>query len=144
MKTRWLVVAAASALLAMPSSSAVAQDRGRGNDQNRGQAKKAARQFAERDREAARQWYRQNRNRRPRGFRDDDRLPPQFETRLVPGYVFDVEMRRRSYPVPPGLARGFGPPPRGYRYLVIGGHVVLVDDGYRVHDVIRLEFILGR
>jgi len=144
MKTRWLMAAAAVALLVTTSNPAVAQGRGRGNDQNRGQAKKAARQFAERDRAAARQWYQQHRDRLPRGFRDDDRLPPGFEVRLVPGFVFDMDMRRRSYPVPAGLARGFGPPPRGYRYLVIGGHVVLVDDGYRVHDVIRLEIILGR
>lgn len=144
MKTRWLMVAAALALLAMTSNPAVAQGRGRGNDQNRGQAKKAARQFAQRDREAAREWYHQNRDRLPRGFRNDDRLPPGFEARLVLGYAFDADMRRRSYPVPPGLARGFGPPPPGYRYLVIGGHVVLVDDLYRVQDVIRLEFILRR
>ena len=144
MKTRWLMAAAAVALLATTGNPAVAQSRGRGNDQNRGQAKKMARRFAEHDRAAARQWYQQHRDQLPRGFRGDDRLPPGFEVRIVPGYVFDADARRRSYPVPPGMARAFRQPPPGFRYLVIGGHVVLVDDGFRVHDVIRLEFILGR
>jgi Ni/Co efflux regulator RcnB len=145
MKTRWLMAAAAVALLSMTSNPAVAQGRGRGNDQqNRGQAKKAARQFADRDRQAARQWYQQHRARPARGFRDTDRLPPQYETRIAPGYVFDAYARQRSYPAPVEMVRGFTPPPPGYRYLVIGGNVVLVDVEFRVQDVIRFDFILGR
>jgi hypothetical protein len=31
------------------------------------------------------------------------------------------------------------PPPRGYRYVFIGGHACLIDSGYRVHDVIHFE-----
>jgi Ni/Co efflux regulator RcnB len=139
MKIRWLVAAAAFAFVATTSSPAVAQGRGNGNQQNRGQAKKAARQFAAHDRQAAQQWAQEHRAQPPRGFRREDRLPAQYETRIAPGYVFDTYARQRSYAVPLEMVRSFSPPPPGYRYLVIGGNVVLVDDGYRVQDVIRLQ-----
>jgi hypothetical protein len=43
------------------------------------------------------------------------------------------------YWLPPDLARMYGPAPRGYRYAIIGGNIVLLDEGYQVHDVFRLE-----
>ncbi len=45
--------------------------------------------------------------------------------------------------LPRSLTRGFAPAPRGYRYMVIGGHIVLVDTGYRVADVFRLTINIG-
>ena len=143
MKTRWLMAAVAVALLTMTGDPAVAQGRGHGNQQNRGQEKKAARQFAAQERQAAQQWAQQHRAQPPRGFRRADRLPPRYETRIAPGYVFDAYARQRSYAPPPEMVRTFSPPPPGYRYLVIGGNVVLVDDGYRVQDVIRLQINFG-
>jgi hypothetical protein len=144
MKTRWLMAAAAVALLTITSDPAVAQGRGRGNDrQNRGQEKKAARQFAAHDRQVAEQWSREHRAAPPRGFRRADRLPPAYATRIVPGYVFDAYARQRSYPAPVEMVRAFSPPPPGYRYMVIGGNLVLVDVGYRVQDVIRLQINFG-
>jgi hypothetical protein len=150
MKTRWLI-AGVAALLAVTAGPAVAQGRGQGHGkaQNRGQAKKAERQaearFNDHDRQIANNWYTHNRTRQlPPGFRDADRLPPNLETRLRPGYVLDPDLRRRVYPAPVVLVRGFTPAPPGYRYVVIGGHIVLVDDGYRLFDVIRLEINLGR
>lgn len=144
MKTRWLIAAVAVALLAMTSDPAVAQGKGRGNQgQNRGQAKKAARQFAAQERQAAEEWSRQHREAPPRGFRRADRLPPQYETRIAPGYVFDAYARQRAYPAPVEMVRAFSPPPSGFRYLAIGGNLVLVDGGYQVQDVIRLQINFG-
>jgi hypothetical protein len=57
--------------------------------------------------------------------------------------VFDAYARQRSYPAPVALVRTFSPPPPGFRYLVIGGNVVLVDNGYQVQDVIRLQINFG-
>lgn len=145
MKTRWITVACAAALLAVTSSVAMAQ--GRGNTQNRGQAKKAQRQadarFAERDRQIANNYYVHNRQQLPPGLRDQDRLPPAQEQRVQPGYVFNRNDRQRMYPAPAPLVRGFAPAPPGYRYVTFGGHIVLVDNAYRVHDVIRLQINLG-
>ena len=143
MKTRWLMAAAAVALLTMTGGPAVAQGRGNDDHQNRGQAKKAARQFAAHDRQIAQQWSQQHRAAPPRGFRREDRLPPQYATRIVPGYVFDAYARQRSYPAPVEMVRGFSPPPPGYRYVVIGGNLVLVDDAYEVQDVISLQINFG-
>jgi len=146
------MIAGAVALLALTSGAAVAQ--GRGNETNRGQAKKAERaaqaqrraeaRFNDHDRQVAREWYNQHRRNPPRGFRDSDRLPPEYEARIQPGYVFDPVVRQRAYPAPVDLTLQFGPAPSGYRYMVIGGQIVLVDVGYRVADVFRLEINIGR
>jgi Ni/Co efflux regulator RcnB len=149
-KTTRMMAACAVALVAMTSSVAMAQGRGqgRGKTENRGQAKKAERQaaarFADHDRQVANNWYVHNRQSLPPGLRDRDRLPPGQEQRVQPGYVFDRGDRQRVYPAPAPLVRGFAPPPPGYRYVTFGGHIVLVDNGYRVADVIRLEINIGR
>jgi hypothetical protein len=157
MKTRWLMTACAAALLGFTSMAAAAQDRGQeGNDQgrgngenrgqsqrneNRGQSKKRYRQFNQKQQQAARTYYNQNQGQPV--FRQPDEWDNDYESRLRPGYALDDDMRRMSRPAPYDLTRGLGPAPRGYRYLVIGGHVVLVDSGYRVHDAIHLEINIG-
>ncbi len=163
MRTRW-ILAAVMALLAVTSGAASAQGRGRGRDKDKGmppgQARKAERaeqgdrgdrgeaRFADHDREIARNWYvheRRNPNQDrelPPGLRDRDRLPPGIERKLERGWVIDPDDRRLLYPPPPVLVRSFAPPPPGYQYFLIGGHMVLVDPGYRVFDVIHLELNL--
>jgi Ni/Co efflux regulator RcnB len=95
--------------------------------------------FDDHDRQVSRDWYNQHHNRPPAGLRDRDRLRPEYESRLREGYVLDRNMRRMVYPVPADYYRRLPPPPRGYRYVFIGGHMVLIDNGYRVHDVIHFE-----
>jgi Ni/Co efflux regulator RcnB len=95
--------------------------------------------FDEHDRQASRDWYNEHHDRRPMGLRDRDQLAPEYESRLREGYVLDRNMRRRIYSVPDDYYRRLPPPPRGYRYVFIGGHAVLIDNGYRVHDVIHFE-----
>lgn len=153
MKTRWLITACATALLAFTSVAALAQDRddrGRGNGENRGQdqgyenrgqRKKRYRQFNQRQQQYARTYYDQNRDQEV--FRRDDRWNDDYERRIQPGYVLDDDMRRMSRPAPFELTSGLGRAPRGYHYVVIGGHVVLVDNGYRVHDAIHFEVNVG-
>jgi Ni/Co efflux regulator RcnB len=119
----------ATALLALTGGAAVAKD------QNRGQSEKEYRQFNENQRQQARTYYNQNQ----RHFEQDRRWNNDYENRLRPGYVLDNDMRRMSRPVPRNMMRGLGPAPRGYRYIVIGGHVVLVDNRYRVHDTIHFH-----
>jgi Ni/Co efflux regulator RcnB len=144
MKRRWWITACGAVLLALTSSCAVAQDRGqdRGDQgrgdkgENRGQAKKHYRQFNDNQRQAARQYYKQHQG---EPVFQRNQWNNDYESRLQPGYVLDSDMRRLSRPAPRDLIRGLGPAPRGYRYIVVGGHVVLVDNGYRVHDAIHLE-----
>jgi hypothetical protein len=157
MKTRWWVTACVTVALALACGVAVAQDRGqnrndqgRGNDKNRGQSqrnenrgqtKKRYRRFNQRQQQAARNYYNQHQNKEV--FRPDSRWNDDYERRIQPGYVLDDDMRRMSRPAPIEMTRGFGPAPRGYRYVVIGPHVVLIDSGYRVHDAIHFEINIG-
>jgi Ni/Co efflux regulator RcnB len=153
MRTRWLY-AAAVALLGLTGGEALAQGRGHGRGHDRGgrpetrgqerrEDRAAEARFGDRDRVYARNWYYHNRRDLPPGLRDRDRLPPPFEARFRPGYVIEPEWRARIYPAPVVLVRTFAPPPPGYRYVVFGGHLVLVDDGYRVRDVLSLDIHLG-
>jgi len=158
MRKRWRVSACTAALFVFTCSGAQAQDRNqdryyqnrgyqqdRGYDQNRDQyGNDRHRQnhfrFEDRDRQAAHGWYNQHRD-RP-GFRDRDRLAPEYESWLQEGYRLDWGMRRMARPIPYDLMRRLPPPPPGYRYVVIGGHIVMVDSWSRVHDVIHPELNL--
>lgn len=133
MKTQWWMTACAAVLLALTCGVAVAKD------QNRGQSKKEYRQFNENQRQYARTYYNQHQNHNQGLFGQDSRWNNGYENRLRPGYVLDRDMRRMSRPAPNDFTRGLGRPPRGYRYVIIGGHLVLVDRGYRVHDTIQLH-----
>ena len=142
MKTQWWVTACVTAMLALTCCAAAAKDdQNRGNDRNRGQDKKAYRQFNEGQRQHAYNYYNQHRNEEV--FRQDNRWNNDYENRLQPGYVLDDDMRRMSRPAPYEMTRGMGRAPWGYRYVVIGGHVVLIDRGYRVHDAIHFEINVG-
>ncbi len=155
------------------TAAAQGRGRGRGGDKGPppGQVKKAERQearFDDHDRQIARNWYIHERRGRedrgehededradrggppglrgrelPPGLRDRDRLPPGIERQLQPGWVVDRDDRPLLYPVPAVLIRGFAPPPPGFNYFIFGGHIVLVDPGYRVLDVIHLELNIG-
>jgi len=159
MKTRWLYAAAVAAL-ALTSGAALAQGRGHGRDRDHenehghghrappGRAMRAERpepgRFDAQDRMYARNWYYhevyQHEDRRPAGLRDRDRLPAAVAARLRPGWVVERPWRDRLYPVPVMLLRRFAPPPPGCRYLLFGGRLVLVDPGFRVVDVMELDF----
>jgi hypothetical protein len=147
MKTRWWVTACVTALLALTCCAAVAQDRNDQKrdegkkDENRGQNKKTYRQFNEKQRQYATTYYNQIRNHE--AFRQDNRWNNDYESRLQPGYVLDADMRGMMRPATIELTRGLGRAPHGYRYVVIGGHVVLIDSGYRVHDAIHFEINIG-
>ncbi len=156
------MIVGAAALLALTGGTAAAQGRGhgRGREGAPGQLKKEGRygeeryqdprsdawRFDGRQRELARNWYFHERRGGydlPPGLRDRDRLPPGLAARFRPGYVIEPEWRERLYPAPFALIRVFPPPPLGYRYMLFGGDLVLVDTGYRVADIVGLELNFG-
>jgi hypothetical protein len=95
--------------------------------------------FNDRDREITRQWYQRNRRHLGAGWRQRDRLSPAMQGRLRAGQRLDPQLRRQIHWVPVDLSRRYGPAPRGYRYAMIGGNIVMLDDSYRVHDVFSLD-----
>jgi hypothetical protein len=167
MKARWWMAVCVAALFVLFNGGAVRaqghsdHDNGRGNehhdegqDQDHGHGHGHAYghenhehhwdshhpQFDYHEREVGHDWWEHHRDYRGEGFRDEDRLPRDWEPRLRAGFVFDRDWRARCYPVPADLYAELPPPPRYYRYYVIGGNVVLVDRGWRVADVIDINF----
>ncbi len=63
----------------------------------------------------------------------------EWEPEIHEGFVFTPDMRRAIRPVPRDLLVRLGPPPPGYRYVLIGDHVCLIDRGYQIHDVLHFE-----
>jgi hypothetical protein len=148
--------------LALAGAVAQAQDQGRDRDnRNQGQDQNSQNQyrngqnqqgsyggdqqrqdqprFDDRDRQISRDWYNQHQDHRPKGLRDRDRMSPQYESQLRDGYVLDRDMRKRIHSLPRDYYRQLPPAPRGYRYVLLDGHACLIDNDYRVHDVIHFE-----
>lgn len=119
----------------------MARERGQERDDRRDDRHDHYR-FDDHDRREARDWYEHHRDRPPEGFRESRRFAREYEGRLRDGYVLDPDMRRMCRPVPEDLAYRLPPPPRDCRYVVIGGHLCLIDRDYRIQDVIHFELNL--
>ncbi|HZV87687.1 MAG TPA: hypothetical protein VFF95_09080 [Candidatus Binatus sp.] len=139
MKTEKLFCMSATALLALAlplmGGGTFAQDRDRDRDHDHPR-------FEDHDRQAARGWYNEHHDRLPEGLRDRDRLTPELESRLQVGVVLDQDLRHRIHPVPAELIERLPPCPPHYRYVIIGGHICLIDEGFHVSDVIHFELNL--
>jgi Ni/Co efflux regulator RcnB len=129
MKTHRLLAATAVAILAFAGSLALAQDRGNQQGHTR---------FDDHDQQVTRDWYNQNQAHPPAGLRNQDRLSAEEQSRFREGAVLDKSLRRKVHSAPPDLSRRLPPPASGHRYVVIGGHVGLIDNKYQVKAVIRL------
>jgi Ni/Co efflux regulator RcnB len=124
-----VITMALSMVLAAPITHA--QDRDRHDDRG------GHDHFDDRDRGAARDWYKDHHD----AFRHDEGRywHRDWEPNIREGFVLTPEMRGAVRPVPRDLYGRLAPPPRGYRYVIIGDHIVLVDRGYRIHDVLHFE-----
>jgi Ni/Co efflux regulator RcnB len=125
MKTLRLAIGAAAVLLALSGGTALAQER---HDR-----------FDDRDQQTAREWYNQHKDHPPVGFRNEDRLSADEESRLREGEVLDKHLRHKMHSAPHDLARQLPPPQHGNRYVVIGGHVGMIDSRNHVKAVIHLH-----
>jgi hypothetical protein len=94
--------------------------------------------FDANDREIANRWCVEHRQSLPIGFRSADRLTPQFESRLRVGVVLDTDLRRLVHPVPSDLLHRLPPPPVDLHDIAIGGHVGMLDNAHRLHDLLPL------
>ena len=122
------VLATALLFVATSGTVAVAQDRGQGNTR-----------FSEHDQQVTHDWYNQHQANPPAGFRKQDQLSADQESRLHEGAVLDKDLRSKVHPAPRDLYRQLPPPPSKHRYVAIGGHVALIDNSYNVKAVIHLH-----
>jgi hypothetical protein len=93
--------------------------------------------FDDHDRQAARTWYQGHHD----AFSHEEgaRWHQAWEPNIREGFVMTPDMRAAIEPAPVDLVAQFGPAPEGYRYVVIGDHVVHIDCGFRIHDVLHFE-----
>ena len=117
---------AAAAVLAFSGAMALAQDRGHDR-------------FDDHDQQVTRDWYNQHKDHPSAGFRNEDRLSADEESRLREGAVLDKQLRHRMHSAPHDLVRQLPPPAHNHRYVVIGGHVGLIDNRNHVKAVIHLH-----
>ena len=122
-------------LIVVNGIGAVAQNRNQQIDQQR----QGNLQFSQHDQQVAHDWYNQNQAHPPVGFRNQDRLSADEESRLREGAPLDKNLRKKVHPAPPDLYRQLPPPPPRHRYVAIGSHVALVDPSYNVKAVIHLH-----
>ena len=141
MKSRWWITGCTAALLAISGGVATAHST-LPNQPNQENKDRGDHKFSDHDKQAARDWAGKHKDSMPAGFREEDKLSPELEARLKVGAVLDTDLRGRIRPVPADLLATLTPAPRGYRYVIIGDHIVLVDEGWHVEDVIHLEINL--
>jgi hypothetical protein len=135
MKSRWVATAFAAALLIFASGAAFGQQ-----ERHEHKWDKDHPVFDDHERVVVRGWWGAHRDHPVVGFRDEDRLPGGWEGRLQPGFVLDSDWRHRLQPLPSDLASDLPAPPEHFKYYVLGGHIVLVDQrNWHVADVINIE-----
>lgn len=130
------------ALFGLFGAMILAQDRGQDRD-NRTHGQHT--RFDARDRENVGEWYREHRNDPPPGFRDGDHLTARLESSLRVGDVLHSDLQQRAESVPADLLQILPASSPNLRYLVLDGHLLLVDvKTWNVCDVIHFELDFGR
>jgi Ni/Co efflux regulator RcnB len=134
MRLRTWITLCMLATLILAAWPAQAQDRDRRDDRDDHHS------FRDHDRDEMRGWYKEHEHHLPRGFRERDHLRPELEHRLVVHEVLAPELRGYIVAIPGDLYRRLPPPPRGYRYVVIGGRIVLLNNrSWVVDDVFDFD-----
>jgi len=135
MSTRYIAAGAVALLMfaATPGARASSGEPGAQADQK----SRSQTQFTAQDRQAASDWYGKNEAKPPTGFRQQDRLSSEQESRFQVGSKLDPDLQKIAHTVPSTLSRKLATPAQGYRYVSVGGHITLLDKQNEVHDIIR-------
>jgi len=136
------MVAFAAGFFMLTSNVAMAQ--GHGNGHGKGHDKHGDDDtedyYKDHDREAMRGWYDKHENNLPPGLAKRDRLPPGLEKQLVRRGTLPPGLQKRLQPCPRDLERQLPPPPPECAHLLIGGHIVLLNQRTNVVvDVVHFE-----
>jgi hypothetical protein len=135
------MIAFAVGFFTLTSNFALAQGHGNGNgkghdkhgDDDQGY-------YKDHDREAARGWYDEHESHLPPGLTKKDRLPPGLERQLVRRGTLPPGLQKRLQPCPEDLERRLPPPPPECAHVLIGGHVVLLNQRTNiVVDIVHFE-----
>ncbi len=95
--------------------------------------------FTDQDLQILHEWYADHRDRLPIEFEARLHWNADFENRFQIGVALGPDMRRWAHPVPHELADRLHPLPPGFRYMVMGNHICIVDDAWNVRDIYHFE-----
>jgi hypothetical protein len=141
--TKWILALAVGVFM-LTGNGAMAQ--GNGNGHGKGHDKHGAEDdqedhyYKDRDRETMRGWYDEHQNHLPPGLAKKDRLPPGLEKQLVRRGTLPPGLQKRLQPVPVDLERRLPPPPPECGHVLVGGHIVLLNQRNNVVvDLVSFE-----
>ncbi len=141
---RFLPSAALVGVILVFAASAAAQPPGKGNerrtpgDKVREVLPESEAVFSEHERVIVKNWFRGHQSGLPPGLAKRDRLPPGLEKQLRERGTLPPGLQKRVQPLPFDLERQLRRLPTGYRRVVIGRHVILMNDKTAtIYDIIR-------
>jgi hypothetical protein len=143
---RRFIAVAAVALIGLFGVLILAQGHGQSQEADLRRGAQHTR-FDAKDRANVGEWYRARQQEQdlPNGFQSSDLLSSASESRLRVGELLDPDLRSETLPVPPELLQRLPPPAGDYRYLVLDGHLLLVEQkSWNVSDVLHFELDFGR
>jgi hypothetical protein len=141
-----LTVLLVACALAADIASAQGRGRGRGNsgkDQTAGDRIRktlppSSPVFTVQERTIVTRYFAENRSSLPPGLAKRDRLPPGLEKQLRQRGTLPPGLQKRAQPLPIELERQLTLLPTGYRRVVIGGNVILMNEKTAViYDIVR-------
>ena len=130
------------ALLALAGISATAQ-RGREQQKTAGDKVRevlppAERIFTKQEQVLIKDWFRTNRSGLPPGLAKRDRLPPGLERQLQRNGKLPPGLEKKLQPFPPELERRLRILPTGYRRVVLGRNIILLNEqAGLIYDIVR-------
>lgn len=146
MKARLALMILAMAGLALAAVPAWAQGRGRGQEDDETTGEKIREKlppaevvFTNEERVLVKHWFgNHGREGLPPGLAKRDRLPPGLEKQLRERGTLPPGLQKRVQPLPIDLERRLHRLPTGYRRVMIGGNVILMNGKTAViYDIIR-------
>jgi hypothetical protein len=94
--------------------------------------------FAKEDVNTIRAWFHVNRAGLPPGLAKRQELPPGLQRHLEKNGQLPPGLQKQAQPLPPDLEVHLPRLPRGYKRVVIGGHIILLEERRAtVVDIIR-------
>jgi hypothetical protein len=143
-KTRSAMASGLAIFVALGGILALAQPQGKGN-QNKTAGDKVREAFppsevvfTDQERVLVKNWFGNHGGGLPPGLAKRDRLPPGLEKQLRERGTLPPGLAKRGQPLPFELERQLRRLPTGYRRVVVGGNVILMNEKTSIiYDIIR-------
>ena len=98
----------------------------------------AERIFTKQEQVLIKDWFRTNRSGLPPGLAKRDRLPPGLERQLQRNGKLPPGLEKKLQPFPPELERRLRILPTGYRRVVLGRNIILLNEqAGLIYDIVR-------